>query len=156
MFVFWKPNVHPAMRDLHHSLSKGVPSARDVNQNLQFGYSWSWNKLPSLMVVFMLPKRCSVGKHGEWDYLFCRLWQVTVHLKNRKKGLTRIHPQPSRNSINVSFIGGPWVMKWLEETGISEALRGTSPLPEFFRINVLESGFFSPFIPTTLAVSMGN
>lgn len=47
-------------------------------------------------------------------------------------------------------------MKWLEEAGISEALRETSPLPEFFRTNVLESGIFSPFIPTTLAVSMGN
>lgn len=41
-------------------------------------------------------------------------------------------------------------------TGICKVPREITPLPEFFRTSVLESGFFSPFIPIALAVSMGN
>jgi len=48
IFILWKTNVHPAMRDLRHSWTKGAPSARGVNQKLWFGYIWSWNKFPSL------------------------------------------------------------------------------------------------------------
>lgn len=35
---------------------KGFPSLLVLTKNC--GYLWSWNNLPNLMVIFMLPKRC--------------------------------------------------------------------------------------------------